>query len=174
VGRGQALTSGIKASSSELIVTFPADNEYDPEAVINIAELLRTGLSPIVFGSRVGLCIDTDRRLREIYGGRTKTYYLSKWGGFVLSLLSGMIYKRWLSDTLTSVKGFNKEALETLSLEGKSADWDVRLIVDAARGSQAVAEVPVEYKPRRLSEGKKIRTRDGVRAVGALLKGIFS
>lgn len=172
-GRGYALKSGIDASSSELVVIFPADNEYEPEAIIHVTELLRTGLSPIAFGSRVGLCIDTDQRLREIYGGRTKIYYLSKWGGFVLSLLSGIIYKRWLSDTLTSVKGFKREAFQTLSLEGKSADWDAKLIVDAAKGSLAIAEVPVEYKPRRLSEGKKIRTRDGLRAVLTLVKGSF-
>jgi 2-phospho-L-lactate transferase/gluconeogenesis factor (CofD/UPF0052 family) len=173
VGRGEALTRGIQVSTGQLIVTFPADDEYDVVAIAEVASLLRTTHAPIVFGSRIGLCADTDKRLRSIYGGRSRTYYLSKWGGFTLSVLSGFFYKRWVADTLTSVKGFTRESIGSLSLNGKSADWDVRLIMDASFAEIAIAEVPVGFRPRRVDEGKKIRPKHGVRAVVTMIRGIW-
>ena len=173
VGRGEALARGIQVSTGQLIVTFPADDEYDVVAIAEVATLLRTTHAPIVFGSRIGLCADTDKRLRSIYGGRSRTYYLSKWGGFTLSVLSGFFYKRWVADTLTSVKGFTRESIGNLSLNGKSADWDVRLIMDASFAEIAIAEVPVGFRPRRVNEGKKIRPKHGVRAVVIMIRGIW-
>ena len=142
-------------------------------AIAEVATLLKNSQVPIVFGSRVGLCADTDERLRSIYGGRNRTYYLSKWGGFTLSILSGVLYKRWISDTLTSVKGFSKEGVKNLSLNGLSADWDMQIIIDASRSELAIAEVPVSFRPRRFDEGKKITSRDGLRAIWVLIKGVW-
>ena len=171
-GRGEAIAAGIRATRGNFVVTFPSDDEYDVVAIAEVAGLLKTSHAPIVFGSRIGLCADTDKRLREIYGGRTRAYYMSKWGGFTLSIFSGVLYKRWISDTLTSIKGFTKVAVESLSLEGQSADWDMRVIIDASKSEIAIAEVPVGFRPRRVDQGKKIRPKDGVRAMIALFAGI--
>ena len=172
-GRGEAISQGVKESRGELVVTFPSDDEYDVVAIAEVATLLKNSQVPIVFGSRVGLCADTDERLRSIYGGRNRTYYLSKWGGFTLSILSGVLYKRWISDTLTSVKGFSKEGVKNLSLNGLSADWDMQIIIDASRSELAIAEVPVSFRPRRFDEGKKITSRDGLRAIWVLIKRVW-
>jgi glycosyltransferase involved in cell wall biosynthesis len=168
-GRGEALSAGIAASRGEFIVTFPGDDEYQLDAIESVVRTLRAHESQVVFGSRVGLCVDSDQRLRNIYGGRTRTYFLSKWGGISLSLLSGLLWRRWVADVLTSVKGFRREYICQLTLNGFSADWDARVIVDASRLQIAIAEVPVQFSPRTLAEGKKIRTRDGVRALRVLL-----
>jgi glycosyltransferase involved in cell wall biosynthesis len=171
-GRGEAIAAGIRAAKGNFVVTFPSDDEYDVVAIAEVAGLLKTSHAPIVFGSRIGLCADTDKRLREIYGGRTRAYYMSKWGGFTLSIFSGVLYKRWISDTLTSIKGFTRIAVESLSLEGQSADWDMQVIIDASKSEIAIAEVPVGFRPRRVDQGKKIRPKDGIRAMIALFAGI--
>jgi 2-phospho-L-lactate transferase/gluconeogenesis factor (CofD/UPF0052 family) len=169
-GRGTVISEGIKSSSGEYVVTFPSDDEYEPEAIVQVVSLLRASRVPIVFGSRVGLCANTDDRLRSIYGGRSRIYLVSKWGGFLLSVVSGVKHRRWIADTLTSVKGFSRDALAVLSLEGKSVTWDMRVIVDASRESLAIAEVPVNFHPRSTREGKKIKVRHGFRAFGTLLR----
>jgi 2-phospho-L-lactate transferase/gluconeogenesis factor (CofD/UPF0052 family) len=168
-GRGEALCAGISASKGEYIVTFPGDDEYQLDAIESVVRTLRAHQTQVVFGSRVGLCVDSDKRLQTIYGGRTRTYFLSKWGGVSLSLLSGLFWRRWVADVLTSVKGFRREFICQLTLKGYSADWDARVIVDSSRMQIAIAEVPVQYSPRTPSEGKKIRARDGVRALRVLL-----
>ena len=168
-GRGEALSAGFASSKGEFIVTFPSDDEYQLDAIESVVRTLRAHESQVVFGSRVGLCVDSDQRLRNIYGGRTRAYYLSKWGGISLSLLSGLFWRRWVADVLTSVKGFRREYIERLTLNGYSADWDARVIVDASKMQIAIAEVPVQFSPRTSSEGKKIRTRDGIRALKVLI-----
>jgi 2-phospho-L-lactate transferase/gluconeogenesis factor (CofD/UPF0052 family) len=172
-GRGEALRTGIQNATSQIIVTFPSDDEYEVSSIADVASLLRSTRVPIVFGSRIGLCADTDARLRKIYGGRNRTYYMSKWGGFTLSVLSGFLYKRWIADTLTSVKGFSSNSIERLSMKGKSADWDVRIIMDASREEFAIAEVPVEFRPRRLEQGKKIRPVHGIQAMTMMISGVW-
>jgi hypothetical protein len=92
----------------------------------------------------------------------------------MLSLLSGVIYKRWLADTLTTVKGFDRTAIETLSFSGKSIDWDMRIICDASRLGIPIAEIPVRYQPRRIDQGKKITAAGGLSALLTLLFGKFN
>lgn len=171
-GRGQAISTGIRSSAGDYVVTFPSDDEYEPAAIVQVVSLLRVSKVPIVFGSRVGLCANTDERLRAIYGGRSRIYFMSKWGGFLLSVVSGTKHRRWIADTLTSVKGFSRDALAVLSLEGKSVNWDMRVIVDASQKNLAVAEIPVDFNPRTVAEGKKIRIRDGFGALSTLLRGV--
>ena len=89
-----------------------------------------------------------------------------------MSLISGLLYKRWVADTLTSVKGFSRKALDSLSLAGVSADWDLQLIVDSSIHELAIAEIPVQYRPRTVKEGKKIRVIHGLRAILVLIKGL--
>jgi len=169
-GRGEALRAGIRAGRADYLVCFPSDGEYAVDAVVRVCKALDSGESPIVFGSRVGMCADTDARLRSIYGGRTRAYYLSKWGGTVLILAAGLMHKRWISDPLTGIKGFTRNAIERLSLAGDGVDWDMQVIAEAARLEVPLAEVPVHFVPRGVKEGKKMRPRDGLQALWRLLK----
>jgi hypothetical protein len=130
-GRGSAIRKGIMHARGEVVVTFPADDEYAVDSLIDIGRALVEKDVGIVFGSRSTLCIDTDARLREIYGGRTREYFLSKWGGFLLSSISAVKYHRWISDPLTSIKGFKKNDKMNLSFIGDSLNWDTRIIIDS-------------------------------------------
>ena len=172
VGRGEAIRKGIESATGEFVVTFPADGEYEVGSIVEIIRVLRNSPVPVVFGSRAGFCVDSAKQLREIYGGRSFLYFASRWGGILLSLISGLLYKRWVADTLTSVKGFSRKALDSLSLAGVSADWDLQLIVDSSIHELAIAEIPVQYRPRTVKEGKKIRVIHGLRAILVLIKGL--
>jgi len=81
-----------------------------------------------------------------------------------------MKFRRWLSDPLTSVKGFKKITSLNLSLEGNSLDWDTRIIVDSWKNLVPIIEIPVEYYPRSVSEGKKTTFTKGLNALWQLVK----
>jgi len=171
-GRGASVRLGISHASHETIVTFPADLEYEVSSIVDIAKSLTHLDLGISFGSRTTMCVDTDSRLREIYGGRTKEYFMSKWGGFLLSLISAIKFRRWVSDPLTSIKGFKSLSSMKLSLEGNSLNWDTKIIVDSWRQKIAIREIPVSFNPRTRSEGKKTTVIDGVWALWELIKPI--
>lgn len=169
-GRGSAIRKGIRHSKGEIVVTFPADDEYSIDSLINIARALVDKDFGIVFGSRSTLCIDTDARLKEIYGGRTREYFLSKWGGFLLSSICAIKYHRWISDPLTSIKGFKNREKMNLSFSGDSLNWDTRVIIDSWSKRVPIMEVAVDYAPRTRSQGKKTTVHSGLMALWELIK----
>ena len=137
-----------------------------------IVSLLNNERYAIIFGSRAGRA-DSINRLREIYGGRTKEYYLSLIGGQMLSLVSGILYRKWISDTLTSIKAFNRKTAGSLSFDGNQVDWDMNIIRDSYKMGIGIAEVPVRFSPRNVTSGKKIRPSHGFKALFALFAGRF-
>jgi glycosyltransferase involved in cell wall biosynthesis len=169
-GRGSAIRKGIMHARGEVVVTFPADDEYAVDSLIDIGRALVEKDVGIVFGSRSTLCIDTDARLREIYGGRTREYFLSKWGGFLLSSISAVKYHRWISDPLTSIKGFKKNDKMNLSFIGDSLNWDTRIIIDSWKQRVPIMEVAVDYVPRTRRQGKKTTVHSGLMALWELIK----
>ncbi len=169
-GRGSAIRKGIMHARGEVVVTFPADDEYAVDSLIDIGRALVEKDVGIVFGSRSTLCIDTDARLREIYGGRTREYFLSKWGGFLLSSISAVKYHRWISDPLTSIKGFKKNDKMNLSFIGDSLNWDTRIIIDSWKHRVPIMEVAVDYVPRTRRQGKKTTVHSGLMALWELIK----
>jgi len=168
-GRGAALREGLLTASGDVAVTFPADNEYSVGAILDVARSLANKEVGIVFGSRSTLCADTDARLIEIYGGRTREYFLSKWGGMLLSIISAIRFRRWISDPLTSIKGFKGNEHMKLSFDGDSLDWDTRVIADSWVSGIPIMEIPVQYVPRTRQQGKKTTVMSGLVALMQLL-----
>lgn len=172
-GRGTAISTGLKCANGRYVVTYPADNEYSLSGLLSCINMLRNTLTPIVFGSRAPFCIDSDLRLKEIYRGKRREYLQSKWGGLLISFLLASLYKRWISDPLTSVKGFRVDILNRLSLSQTGIDWDTQVIMDARHAGLPIVEVPVEYLPRKRNEGKKTKPSDGIPLLIKLIAGRF-
>jgi 2-phospho-L-lactate transferase/gluconeogenesis factor (CofD/UPF0052 family) len=172
-GRGTAISVGLKSSSGRFAITYPADNEYTLDGLLSCINMLRNSLTPIVFGSRAPFCIDSDLRLKQIYKGKRREYFQSKWGGLLISFLLATLYKRWISDPLTSIKGFRSDVLNDLSLTQAGIDWDTQVIMDARSAGLPIVEVPVEYLPRNRNEGKKTKPIDGIPLLLKLIAGRF-
>jgi 2-phospho-L-lactate transferase/gluconeogenesis factor (CofD/UPF0052 family) len=170
LGRGAAIRAGIQMASGDLVVTFPADDEYEVSSLLDVIKVLDDLEKGIVFGSRSTFCVDTDEQLKTIYGGKNYEFFLSKWGGFLLSSISAVKYRRWVSDPLTSIKGFKSLDLMPLSMKGNSLNWDTRVITESAKNGIPIIEVPVIYKPRSRAEGKKTSIISGLKALYQLLR----
>lgn len=169
-GRGSAVRLGLKLAKGDFVVTFPGDAEYEVEALVDVVRALASTAAPLVFGSRTTLCVDTDSRLQEIYSGKTREYYFSKYGGMILSLISALRFRRWISDPLTSIKGFRRGSLNMFTHSGDSLDWDTRLIVESWRHGIPIVEIPVNFYPRTRHDGKKTNFASGLKALKELIR----
>ncbi len=161
---------GIEKARGNLVVFFPGDDEYRPEDVRGIVRTLLNSGFRAVFGTRATMCTDLSNQLKSIYGNNRKLYLTSKYGGMLLSVTTLLLYNRYVSDVLSSLKGYDLQMLRSLQLESDGIDLETEIVAKLARRRDYVFEMPVEYKPRTRAAGKKIRATDGLGALLALIR----
>jgi hypothetical protein len=52
-------------------------------------------------------------------------------------------------------------------------DIEIEIVAKALKKQLRIMEIPISYKPRDYSEGKKIRWADGIQAIVAIIKYRF-
>jgi 2-phospho-L-lactate transferase/gluconeogenesis factor (CofD/UPF0052 family) len=170
VGRGAAIRLGFSKARGDLVLVFPGDGEY---SVSDIAPVIRPILNDqfkAVIGSRSIKCLNLESRIRHIYGDNRALYSVSKYGGMLLSVLCLIIYNRYISDVLSTLKAFDRSFLESLQLVSNGVDLECEMIAKISNKQGYIIEVPVNYTPRTQADGKKITIKDGLRAILALFR----
>ena len=173
-GRGAAIKYGLRMTVSDLVVVFPADGEYEADAVRRLVRPLLTDDCEVCFGAR-NLKPHSDKAsLQTIYGRRYALYTTSLIGGRVLSLLTFLLYSRFISDPLTNARAFLGAKIRRLDWQADGFDHDQEVLGVLLRQDTTIFEIPVAYRPRTRAEGKKIRLSDGLKALLMLIRTRFS
>jgi hypothetical protein len=87
-----------------------------------------------------------------------------------VSAAANLLYGQRLTDAPCGYKAFDTEFLRSLPLKSRRFDFDAEVTALAARRGIRICEVPVRYRPRTFSEGKKIRWTDGLAALWTLAR----
>jgi len=161
-GKGAAIKTGLKNISGEIVIIQDADLEYNPKEYKKLMKPIIEGKSKVVYGTRINVA------KRGIYSNIW--FYL---GGLTLSLLANSLYGLSITDEPTGYKVFEAEVLKSLKLENNGFDFCPEVTAKVAKAGYKIYEVPISYKPRSFSEGKKIRPKDGFIAIWTLLKYKF-
>ncbi|HWZ32827.1 MAG TPA: 2-phospho-L-lactate transferase CofD family protein [Bryobacteraceae bacterium] len=169
-GRGAAMRLGVEKARGNLVVFFPGDDEYRPEDVKGVVRTLLNSGFRAVFGTRATKCTDLSNQLKAIYGNNRKLYLTSKYGGMLLSVTTLLLYNRYVTDVLSSLKGYDLQLLRSLQLESEGLDLETEIVAKLSRRREYMFEMPVDYKPRTRASGKKIRSSDGLKALLALVR----
>ena len=99
-----------------------------------------------------------------------KIAFGSSVAGLFLSLLCLILFNRYVTDPLTGLKAFDRRLLKMLDLKSDGVELETEIIAKLSRNHKYILEVPVDYRPRLKSEGKKITVRDGFKALITLLR----
>lgn len=172
-GRGEVIKKGISLAKGQIVAIFHGDNEYNFQDLMDCVDYFSKGNSKIVFGSRNLKQDNPYLSLKYIYEERIGHYIVSLFGGLVLSLISILKYKRWVSDPLTGIKIFDNEFLRSNVLKSNDLDFDLELIYASSKRRVPIIEYPVSYKPRKYSDGKKSSILQGLKALLKFLFGRF-
>lgn len=160
-GKGAAIRAGLREAKGEYVIIQDADLEYDPRDIRRLFEYAKARNAPVVYGSR--------NLNRQNQHGQFFFYS----GGLLLSLLVRLLYRVSLTDEPTCYKLFRRDLIEGLHLQAEGFEFCPEVTAKVARLGHKIPELPIHYKPRNKSEGKKIRLKDGIQAVWTLFKYRF-
>lgn len=160
-GKGAAIQAGLRYVNQPYTIIQDADLEYSPEQYVVLLNEIQKRSKTVIYGSR---------NLRHPQVRRSHLQYIRFWlGGKVVTLFGNLLFATHLTDEATCYKLFPTELLRRMNLSRRGFDFCPEVTGKALRLGYRIVEVPIDYAPRRIEDGKKIRAKDGVIALIVLL-----
>jgi glycosyltransferase involved in cell wall biosynthesis len=170
MGKGSAVREGLKCTKNFITLIFDGDREYSARDIPNLVLPILNGDSDFVLGSR----FKPGEPMRSFGKNKVRSTILNLVHKF-FSTMCNLMYGVNLKDPFTMYKVFRSETIENLHFEEDGFAFDVELVAKLIRSGFKPLEIPVSYKSRGFSEGKKIRFfRDGYALPIALVRHKFS
>jgi glycosyltransferase involved in cell wall biosynthesis len=163
LGKGAAISSGLKQVSGELVIIQDADLEYDPKEYTLLMAPVLAGKADVVYGSRF------------LGGGPHRVHLFWHYvGNKCLTILSNMFTNLNLTDMETCFKLFKTDIIKDIDLQQKGFGVEPEVTAKVARKKCRIYEVGISYYGRSYTEGKKINWKDGLKALYVIVRyGIF-
>ncbi len=159
-GKTAALLTGFKNASGDILLIQDADLEYDPSQYPKLLDPILKGSTQVVYGSRF---------LGKIEGMEP----INRWANLVSNWTFRLLYKQNITDINTCYKVFTRKALEGIDIRSKNFAFETEVTVKFFQKGLTIMEVPIDYKARRHSQGKKIRWTTALEMFWPIIKYRF-
>ncbi len=158
-GKGAALRTAFRHVRGTHTIVQDADLEYDPADYARLLPAVRNGQADAVYGTRF-------HRV-AVFSPHTVVNRALTWFS---NLTTGL----HLTDMETCYKLLPSEVLRHVPIHSDRFAFEPEITAKLVHLGCRIREVPISYRGRAHSEGKKIRWWDGVAAVVAILRyGVF-
>lgn len=159
-GKGSAIRTGKKYIEGDIVIIQDADLETEPNDYIDLIKPIVNKETKVVYGSRL-------LKLQKVYD---KKYYL---GGRLITFFANLLYNQNITDEPTCYKVFDAKLFNSIPLKCKGFEFCPEITAKISKRGIKIKELPMNYYPRSVNEGKKLRPTDGIKALWTLLKYKF-
>jgi dolichol-phosphate hexosyltransferase len=156
-GKGAAVRTAAERATGSHIVMCDADLEYSPEDLPRLLRPVLDGETEVVFGTRS-------------FGSHTAYSFWFVLGNKGVTFLANALFNSWISDLETCFKLMPLPLYRELRVRSAGFGMEAEITGKLLRRGIRPYEVPISYRARSRAEGKKLTWRDGVEAVGILLR----
>ena len=156
-GKGAAVRTGLARSRGTVTAIQDADLELDPGQIADLVAPILRGQADVVYGSR-------------FLQGSSGVPAISRAANGILTGLTNLLFGSSLTDMETCYKIMRGDVARSLPLTANRFDIEPEITASLLQRRHRIMERPVSFTPRSRAAGKKIGWRDGVHAVGVLLR----
>lgn len=145
-GLGATLKTGIEAclkKNAELMVTFDADGQHDPDDILPVCLPIIKGEADAVIG------------VREF----NDMPLVKKISNQLMNLITWIFYGAHVKDSQSGLRAFNKKAALALDIESREYDISSEIIREIKNKNLRMEEVPIKtiYTDYALSKGTNLK-----------------
>lgn len=158
-GKGASVRKAIAHSTGDISVIHDADLEYDPGDIPSLLVPFVKEGADAVFGSRY---ISAPYRRALMHRHTTINKFLTSASNWLTDLS--------LTDLETCYKVIKTDLLKSIPLRSNDFRFEVEITFKLAKRRARIFEAPIRYLPRTREEGKKIKARDGLLALMAMIR----
>lgn len=167
-GKGKAVQLGISKSGGDYVIVQDSDLEYSPSDISKIVNNINNSEKISVYGSRY-LPL-TFGFLPKYYKGQNLSSYFAN---ILFIALFFLLYGKLITDPLTGYKLYEKKFFKKNLIKSNGFEADHEITAKLIKQNYKIIEVPINYKPRTVAEGKKINFIDALKAIFTIIKYRF-
>ena len=157
-GKGQALKTGFKNASGDIVVIMDADGSHDMKEISILLE-------PVLDG------YDASHGSRLLPGGGSDDFTVfRKLGNKMFVTLVNYMYGSQYTDLCYGYRAFKKEAIEKMNCNRKGFDIETEQSIRIAKAGLRVKEIP-SFEARRLHGSSNLNAfKDGWKIMDVIIK----
>ncbi|MCD5390601.1 glycosyltransferase family 2 protein [candidate division NPL-UPA2 bacterium] len=157
MGKGAAIRTGLIQVTGDIVIIQDADLEYDPEDYPRLLKPILQGKADVVYGSR-------------FLGEHKAMLFWHSLGNKLLTLITNILFDTTLTDMETGYKVFKSDLIKEMKIKSNRFNFEPEITAKVLKKGHRVYEVPISYTGREYREGKKVSWKDGLVALGCLVK----
>jgi len=156
-GKGAAVQTAMQHATGTYAAIMDADLEYDPADIARLLGPILADEAEVVYGVR-GF---------ESHSAFSFWYVIGNKG---VTLAANLLFNCYLSDIMTCHKLMRTDIFRSLELTSRGFDIEPEITGKLLAGGHRIYEVPIRYRARGRSEGKKLTAVDGLRVLRTLVE----